>query len=112
MLLMYLCDRYLSKKSDYQFEQLYEKWFIQRIRTLWLSGFITLILGTVIITEILMLGTDSIFLTLIVYTGVLLFYGGAFIMRGLRFYAKQNQRYMFIKMGGHYESFSKDNVVN
>ncbi len=109
---MYLFGRYLSNQSDYKFERLYEKWFVGKIRSLAIFGFIYLLLGTIIITEILMLGTDSIFLTLIVYTGVLLFYGGAFILRGLRFYARQNQRYLMIKMGGHQDQFSKDNVVN
>ncbi|MCF7925402.1 MAG: hypothetical protein K9L26_02610 [Candidatus Izimaplasma sp.] len=112
MIIMMILNRYLKKQDDIKFEQFYEKWFVHRIRNVWLFAFIYFMVATVLITEILMLGTASILLSILVYVGVVFVYGSLFLRYAIRFYATLNQRYLMIKMGGQYDQFSKDNVIN
>lgn len=112
MIFLYFLNRYINRLSDYQYEQFYEKWFITRFKNSLTGAFIYFIVGTIIITEILMLGSEGVFLSILVYLGVLMFYGSFFVSRVLKYYQLFNKKYMLIKMGQSSTDFSKDNVVN
>lgn len=114
MIGMYLFQRFLNKKSDYDFEKYWEDKFIPNQRRYWFIALIYFFVAIGIISEILLYNVSSVFLGIIIVLFVGFVYGGNFVRLILRFVGTNNARYLKIKTGMQYQeatSFSKDNVV-
>jgi hypothetical protein len=112
MLFMYVVNKYIKKLSREEFKLFYEKWFIRNLRSILFFLFLYFIAGNVLISEILTYGTDSFFISFLIYSFVFVIYGFNFITRGLRWFALLNQQYMLSSFDQEPETFSKNNVVN
>ena len=112
MLVVYFLSKWLDKKDDYAFEQIWEKRFVGRMRY-YMIGFVIyffLVVGALV--ELLLWGNDSVLFALFImfFTGIV--YGFYLLRSLLRFLAKMNQRYLLVKSGYRQDTFDKSNVVN
>ena len=111
MLAMYFFTKYLKTMDDYNFEKFWENKFLRKQRNYWIFTFIYFLIGTTLISQVLLFGNTNLLFGLLVVGLVLFIYGMLFIRSILRFLGFQNARYMQIKMGAPRDTFSKDNVV-
>ncbi len=114
MIGIYLFQRFLNKKSDYDFERYWEDKFLPRQRNYWFLALVYFFLAIGIISELLLYNVTSFILGFLVVIFVGLVYGGYFIRSVLRFIGINNSRYLQIKTGTFQQdasSFNKDNVV-
>lgn len=114
MIGIYLFQRFLNKKSDYDFERYWEDKFVPRQRNYWFIALIYFFFMIGIISELLLYNTSSFIIGFLVIVFVAIIYGGYFVRSVLRFIAINNSRYMSIKTGMQFQntnSFNKDNVV-
>lgn len=114
MIGIYLFQRFLNRKSDFDFEKYWENKFVPRQRNYWFIALIYFFVAIGIISELLLYNTSSFFLGFIVIVLVAIVYGGNFIRSIFRFVGVNNARYLQIKSGMQYQetsTFNKDNVV-
>lgn len=111
MIALYFIQRYLNKLSDFNFREKWTNHFIKYAKRYFLGATIYYIVGTSLISRILLIGNDSVFFTLITFFLVTIFYGVFFIRDLVRFLAKNNSRLLNLSMGQQTETFNKDNVV-
>lgn len=114
MIGMYLFQRFLNKKSDYDFEKYWETKFLPNQKRYWIIALVYFFFGIGIISELLLFNVSSFFIGFLVVIFVGLVYGGNFIRMILRFIAINNTRYLQIKTSVQYQessTFSKENVV-
>jgi|LGOV01.1.fsa_nt_gb hypothetical protein len=112
MLGIYLFQRYLNKIDDYNFITIWETKIMIHTRRYFTFLFINYIVGVTIISQILLLGDTTVFLSIIVVLFVGLIYGVYLVRSILKFVAINSQRLVNIKSGVSTETFKKDNVVN
>ena len=111
---IYLFQRFLNRKSDYEFEQYWENKFVPRQRKYWFMALIYFFVAIGVISELLLYNTSSFLLGFFVIVLVAIIYGGYFVRSVLRFIGVNNTRYLQLKRGMYQEEtsgFSKDNVV-
>lgn len=111
MLAMYLFTRYLDKLDDYKFIDRWENKIIPKSRVYFISALIYVVIAIGVISNVLLIGVNSIILSLFIFFIVTIVYGYYFLKHLLKFMAKHNSRLMSIKMGTGSNNFSKDNVV-
>jgi hypothetical protein len=112
MIALYIIQKYLNRLNDSQFINKWETHFIKYSRYYFIATMIYFVVGVGIISNIFLMGVESIFLMLLVFFLVTAFYGFAFLVRFLQFISYNNQRLLQVKFTGDTESFSKDNVVD
>jgi hypothetical protein len=111
MLALYLFTKYLAKKDDYQFEQIWEKKVLLKQRYYWFGALLYFFIVVGLFSELLLIGNTNFLIGFLVTGLILVLYGIYFLRAILQFIAIQNQRYLRIKMGLMEDTFSKDNVV-
>ena len=115
MIVLFFLKKYINRLDDNKFEAWYDKWLVSRFRKVLLGTIIYYFLGTILISELLMSGSEGVLLSILVFFATLIVYGLFYIRNVLMNYQLFNTRYMKLKMGmdsNTYTDFSRDNVVN
>jgi hypothetical protein len=111
MNIYFLFQKYLDKKSDYDFTEIWEKRFLKGMRTIimvLLVTYIILVFGSGILIDHY-IGFLSAILTMGMIGIILAYY---MVVHFIKFLAINNERYFRIKMGQHSNTINYDNVVN
>lgn len=112
MLILYLFQKYLDKKDEYKFLNIWETKILNHTRRWFLALSIYYTVAISLITYLITFGEVFILFVIIIFVFVAMIYGYYFLKALLKFIAINNQRYFEIKMNGPQADFSKDNVIN
>lgn len=111
MIALFLIQKYLDRLSDIDFINKWETHFAKHSRYYFIGLMLYFVVAVGLISNVFLLGVESVFLSLLVFFLVTIFYGFAFLVRFLQFISRNNARILHVKMGTQQDTFSKDNVV-
>ena len=112
MLVLFLMDKYLTKQTDGRFLTLWEGQSVKRKQLYIIGIMIYYIAAVALITDILLIGTNSLLISMLTFAVVAIVYGYLYIRTLLRFIGKFTSRYILVKSGQSPDTFDKSNVVN
>lgn len=112
MLILILLGKYLDKKADYEFAEIWQKKIIPRTRYILFGLFINFIVAVWLVVTVLTYGANSFLLTILVLFFTVFIYGFYFVRNTFALFAKNNARFVVISSGMQEDTFDKSNVVN
>lgn len=111
MIVFWLLSKYLERLPEDRFVSLWQTKVMNHLRRHLLWMLVHFFVGVAVFSQILLWGSDSILLELIVYVMVLFVYGIVYAQMTLRFFGAQNGRFIQAQFQGSLDGFDKSNVV-